>query len=300
METLQQRVDSLSKEFEKLKNVQMNISLHSNNQKYEDCWNKSLSTTDQEDRVSSQDESASNPKTLDKSSDIVCVGDHSPDYISSERKESFSSSNIHDGNQENTSPMTNLENIPLFVMRTENLPHSPTSNSWQDIEVRNLVNLLHCKKPKRFFRLDVDFHDVKASLKCHGRLCVDPLLLQSMRCYSEDVIHRYVLLQESSLDPVNPCGTMIGVAMVTSLRPSPVGHLNTVATNRNSDNEIQITYLSLSRTNKDLSCVTMHEVGKIKTLLSDHVENLKKKVVHPYIGDIFVSPYVHNISKIFI
>ena len=44
METLQERVNLLSKDFEKLNNFQRNIGENSTNQqRYEDCWNESSS-----------------------------------------------------------------------------------------------------------------------------------------------------------------------------------------------------------------------------------------------------------------
>ena len=279
MNTLQERVNLLSKEFEKLKNFQQNMTEHSNEQQeYENCWNQSSSNknSNNNDKVmTSFDDSndrtdtmvgQSKENTFTKNADDLCQ------QLSTNTKKK-------NGNNASTTATTTCCTVPLFM-------NSSSTLMWQDIEINNLTTLLSCTKPKKFFRLAVDYHDVRASLKNGGCLSINSHLFQSMSHYSKDIIDRYVLIQETLLNNVTYSECLIGVALVITVQKTPSSMTELWG---GGDKEIYISYLSLSRTSTNLSEITMNEVGKIKEMLSTHIENLKKKAVLPYIGDIYVS-----------
>lgn len=275
METLQERVNLLSKEFEKLKKSQTNITPHSNKQqKYENCWNQSSSNNNNKVMTSSCGHNDQINTMVGKSKENI------PNADDCQR----SSTNSTKMDEKDFSPTSST--VPLMI--TTNTP-STTSLMWQDIEINNLTKLLNCTKPKKFFRLAVDLHDVKASLKNDGCLSINPHLFQLMGHYSKDIIDRYVLFQEIPLNNAVYSGCLIGVALVINAQQTPSSMKGVPG----GDEEIDISYLSLSRTNRDLGEITMNEVGKIKEMLSTHVGNLKKKAVLPFISDIYVSKYFY-------
>ena len=164
-------------------------------------------------------------------------------------------------------------NIPLRI-------ETEQSDDWHAIEIKNLEDLLHSKSPKKFFRLQVNLHDIYTSLRNKGILQIQNALYRSMFSYSND-IDRIILLQETSADPEAYAGTLIGVAKILNQQELISG--------RGTHQDVQVLYLSLSRTNFDLSKVAMNEVDKIKDVLSTHVRNLKKKAVLPFVAEFYVS-----------
>ena len=267
MESLQKRVNLLSKEFEKLKNFQNDITEHLNEQlKYEDCWNQCSTTNNN-----------SNNKNNNKNNVMTSSNEQTNNMIDQSKDNNTTrqqfSTNTTKMNEKDFAPLTS-STVPLMMNTTS------STLTWQEIEINNLTSLLNCTKPKKFFRLAVDFHDVKASLKNQGRLAIKSHLFQSMCHYSKDIIDRYVLLQESSLNNSVYSRCLIGVALVINAQ--------TISRAGGGDKEIHLSYLSLSRTSRDLSEITMNEVGKIKEMLSTHIKNLKKKSVLPFICDIYV------------
>uniref|UniRef100_A0A7M5V6Y4 Uncharacterized protein n=2 Tax=Clytia hemisphaerica TaxID=252671 RepID=A0A7M5V6Y4_9CNID len=169
-------------------------------------------------------------------------------------------------------------NIPLRI-ETEH------SDDWHAIEIKNLEDLLLNKSPKKFFRQQVNLHDIATSLRNKGILRIQNALYRSIFSYSND-IERLILLQETSADPEAYAGTLIGVGKILNQHET----ISSLETHQ----DVRVIYLSLSRTNFDLSKVAMNEVDKIKDILSTHICNLRKKAVLPFVAEFY--PWCKNFS----
>jgi len=155
-------------------------------------------------------------------------------------------------------------------------------NDWREIEIQNIIELLENDHPKKFFVLSIDFHNIKSSLKNKGIICVPSEIYKDIVCHQENNAEKYILFQEST-----SCwhdDTLIGIAHV-------VHEMKSSNSFDESDKEIQVIYLSLSRSNQTLCDVKLDEINKIDGMLRLHVDNLRKRIVLPYVAEIYVRVY---------
>lgn len=150
--------------------------------------------------------------------------------------------------------------------------------SWEEIEKKNVNEIIEQKRAQKFSRLDVTQHQIYKSLTNNGRLELPRDIIKALSCISPAYAN-YFFLQECTTE-IESSVQLIGIAQLCE--PVPVF-------DEYGSSEVYVVYYCLSRSGIDTRMFDVNSQVSDRHLLQRYSQVLNDKAAQPFIPEIYVS-----------